>query len=172
MEIQDDGGLRQVLESIRDAFPASALNPERICGNQCATYEEVEEFKSGLRGKTWSSLDADFLDRHHDILFFLTPEGFLELLPAFLVTSVDNFERRDHLAELVSSMLQRDMKQPASLKAFEERVAMTMPAQRHAVTLSLQYLERRFASAWRENPARDALDSYWLAASPIKEGEK
>jgi hypothetical protein len=161
MNIKDDVDFHQVLESIRHAFPALPLDPERTCGNRCATYGEVEEFKSFLLGKTWSSLDADFLDRHHEILYFLPPEGFLELLPAFLATCVENFERRDHLAEFVSSMLQRDMNRPASLEAFDERVAVMTLAQRRAITLSLQYLAVRFASAWRENPARDALDSYW-----------
>lgn len=168
----DTEATHTMIANIMDAFPARPLDPERIIGDRCATYPDLDAFVSGLRGKTWLSLDDDFLERHHEILYFVPPAGFVDLLPAFLRACVLKLEQRAHRAEFISSMLRPDPDRPASLKAFTERVSLMTDAQRQAVVTWLEHLEKFFERAWADNPARDALNSYWRITANNKEVQK
>lgn len=152
------------LESLlQDAFPPTLLDARQLLGGtRGATYfagnKEAEAFEALITGKTWETVDVDSLDRDHDILFFLTPEGFVQLLPAFALAATTRFEKFDRLAELLSTLLTRDTSNPG---AFDERVSAMTAQQRLAVTNLLECLEVLFPESWQPNPARVALDSSW-----------
>jgi hypothetical protein len=152
------------LESLfQDAFPPILLDPIQLFGaTRGATYfagnEEAEAFEALITGKTWQTVDVDYLDRDHDILFFLTPEGFVQLLPAFALAAATRFEKFDRLAELLSTLLTRDTTNPGT---FDERISAMTAQQRIAVTNLLERLEVLFSKSWQPNPSRVALDSFW-----------
>jgi hypothetical protein len=153
----------RIVSSLYEAFSPTPYNPEQLLSsNQTATYFTGDEEKAALAnllsGKTWQSVDVNALDRHHDILFFLPPEAFVQLLPAFLSATVTKFDRFDRLAELLSNLLTRDFNEP---KRFEQRISRLSTQQRMAVTQSLERLEALFGESWEENPAALALQSFW-----------
>jgi hypothetical protein len=152
------------LESLfQDAFPPTSLDSIQLFGaNRGATYfagnNEAEAFEALINGKTWKTVDVDSLDRDHDLLFFLTPEGFVQLLPAFALAAATRFEKFDRLAELISTLLTRNASDPGK---FDERVSAMTAQQRVAVTNLLEHLEVLFSKSWQLNPAQVALDSFW-----------
>jgi hypothetical protein len=153
------------LAILQDAFPPEPLVPNKILGpSRAATYfagnAHAKLFESQLSGKTWLSVNVESLDRDHDILFFLPPGGFADLLPALMLAAITRFEQFSRLAELLSTLLTRD---PSKQGEFEQRVSAMNPKQRDAVKKSLERLERLFGASWHPNPAQVALDSFWGA---------
>src|SRR6266699_2216748 len=139
---------------LQDAFPPEPLVPNEILGpSRAATYfagnEHAQLFENELSGKTWLSVNVESLDRDHDILFFLPPVGFADLLPALMLAATTRFEQFSRLAELLSTLLTRD---PSKWEEFEQRISAMNPKQRDAVTKSLERLEKLFGASWHSNP--------------------
>ncbi len=156
-------GHDQLESLLQDAFPATSLDPSQLFGAMGgATYfagnKEAEEFDALITGKTWKTVDVDSLDRDHDVLFFLTPEGFVHLLPAFGLAATTRFEKFGRLAELLSTLLTRDTSNPGK---FDQRISAMTAQQRVAVTNLLERLEVLFSKSWQSNPSQVALNSFW-----------
>lgn len=65
---------------LRDAFPPEPLDfTDALTGGM-----DEGEFRNSVRGKEWTELDPALVARRSDVLSFLQPAYFVQVLPAFL----------------------------------------------------------------------------------------
>lgn len=115
--------------------------------------EEAEEVWQRYRGKDWRQMVAAGRQRNlRDDVGFLTFEGFVYFLPAFLELSLDADRRFDLDGSLASF-----------LWSFPEEVASRLEArEKRAVVHVLEFLAAEFDKrGYVRNDARAALDHYW-----------
>jgi len=74
------------LGTIREAFPAHALDPEAIIEHSCPECADVAETFGGL---TWPELSAEAIDSHFQSLPLLSPAAFQQFLPAFMARACE-----------------------------------------------------------------------------------
>jgi hypothetical protein len=137
----------------------------------CPGYEgdDVARF---FRGKDWreitleSILNGSGLDRNA-FMFFMTSEGFVYYLPAFLAMSLDvdgPFDFGEPLAFLLTPPPEGE-KFGAWRDHFAGIVSFLTPEERQAVVHVLEYLASEYERRrYTTNQARMALDSYWAEA--------
>jgi hypothetical protein len=164
-------GSAQLISEIAEAFQGRARPADdRLAFSQpgCPGYEgdQVARF---FRGRDWRDLTAQpliddpELDRY-TFMAFMTPEGFVYFLPAFLRLALDV----DGPLE-ISETLAFKLKPPTSdgtttnlEQHFAEIVGALSPAQRESVRHTLEFLAEAFDQrGYVINLARQALDDYW-----------
>jgi hypothetical protein len=142
---------REVQEAFRRRpYPGDDAIARRRPG--CAG-QEAEEVWQRYHGKDWKQIVADGRQRNlRDDLGFLTFEGFVYYLPAFLELSLDA-ERRFDLDGTLASFLW----------SFPEEVASRLePREKRVVVRVLEYLAGEFDErGYVRNDARAALEHYW-----------
>lgn len=80
---------------------------------------EILETASWLKGKHWKDLTwAALVPWWTDALCHLSPEGFRFYLPAYMIASIESYERADRLPDVAISMLTPPCKE--SYEAFRE----------------------------------------------------
>jgi len=145
----------ELRREVQDAFaPRPYPGDDAIARRRpgCAGYE-AEEVWQRYRGKDWRQMVAAGRERNlRDDLGFLTFEGFVYYLPAFLELSLDSDRRFDLDQSLVSF-----------LWSFPEQVATLLgPREKRAVVRVLEFLAGEFDErGFVQNNARAALDHYW-----------
>lgn len=162
------------IRKICDAF-AEAQRPgeeEIVHGGSL----EGQELRQALRGKKWTELDGEFLNRHAiQGLWLLEPAGYRYFLPAFLLCLVKDFEKCFDLAEetvdtLVHPLTLQSIRNPDAYAAgecvdtytFVCRMKEFTHAQADAIAAFLQYLGTYHAAEFAHNEPQLALDGYWL----------
>jgi hypothetical protein len=71
---------------LRDAFPAEPLDfASALTGGT-----DDGEFRNAVAGRTWLEIDQALIGRRSDVLSFLQPEHFVAVLPAFLLSLVED----------------------------------------------------------------------------------
>jgi hypothetical protein len=152
--------IEKVMEAIGQAFVAEPLETISAFDEDGATYLDAESFISQTNGQVWKALDAEFLEEHHDALYFLSPRAFQACLPAYLTAAIQAFEDLDMLPDFLASVLTLS-KEDAEMKVrFEKQTGGLSDAQRQAVAQALLFLERQYPPD-TDNLAAKALDSYW-----------
>lgn len=134
----------------RRSYPGDDAIARRRPG--CPGYE-AEEVWRRYRGRDRPQVVAAGRQRNlRDDLGFLTFEGFVYYLPAFLELSLDS-DRRFDLDESLASFLW----------SFPEEVASRLePAEKRAVVHVLEFLAGEFDKrCYVQNNARAALEHYW-----------
>jgi len=121
-----------------------------------------------FRGKDWREVSWPSLRQYAGdptaSLRFLRDDGFLYYLPAFLLMALDEGE----IAEPLSfSLTDPGTAAPEDSRRFRDRMAKLFPAERAAVIAALRGLAEGYERAGEpDNPARDALASYWDPLTP------
>lgn len=156
--------LQVAIDEIRKAFPSHPLDPDRAFGGNGTTYLNAETFEEGVRGKSWDMLDAEFLDFHHDALVFLSPEAFVEYLPAFLTAFLEKGHELNGLPTFLRGVLTRG----SDTARFDARIGRLTPEQKIVVARALAALEE--AEEFEHNKSRSQnlltagsiYDLHWL----------
>ncbi len=138
--------------------------------------DDSEDVARFFRSKDWreitlnSILDGGELDPNA-FLYFMSAEGFVYYLPAFLIESLDVDGRFD-LGEPLAFRLtppQGDPGDPglaASRDLFSRILSALTPEEKRAVAHVLEHLAREYEKrSYNLNLAQAALDSYW--AEPV-----
>jgi hypothetical protein len=157
MEPDMSTSLQQAIDELRKAFPPRRLDPERAFGDGGTTYLSGDEFKAGVRGKSWDALDAEFLEFHHDATVFLPPESFGEYLPAYLMILLERRPEARNLPAFLRGLLTRSS-DPAW---FDARVERLTEEQKRAVARALEALEAAAESEYDKQDWAGVLDGYW-----------
>lgn len=149
--------LQEALDDLTKAFPPHPLDPEHAFGEGGTTYLSGDEFKAGVRGKSWDTLDAEFLEFHHDATVFLPPESFVDYLPAFLAVLLEKRPEVRNLPTFLRGLLTRSR----DAAWFDARIDRLTAEQKRAVARALEALEAAAEFEHNERDLAEVLDSYW-----------
>jgi hypothetical protein len=86
--VEADVVLADEIEILNREFPRYPIDPTDTFAEWGGTYVDASAFRIGVSGRTWTELDAAFLERYHDALVFLGPSSIPEYLPAYLAKFV------------------------------------------------------------------------------------
>jgi hypothetical protein len=150
-----DGVIQELEREIQEAFASRSYpGDDRIARRQPGCQgAEAEETWERFRGKDWRQIAAvgRELDFRDDVSF-LTPEGFVYYLPAFLELALDQESPTGIDDSLVFH-----------LWSFSEEIAsLLQPKEKRAVVRVLEYLAGEYDKQnLVRNNAQAALDHYW-----------
>ena len=147
------------LENLERVFPPHPIAPATAFAEWGGTYVDAEAFRTGVRGKRWTELDASFLERHHDALVFFGPSTISDYLPAYVRALV----RRDPALSALPSFLLSVLTRDNDVERFEARVAGLTAAQRRAIARTLVAYETQLAGSSHQADVSAVLDGYWRA---------
>lgn len=87
-----------VITLIHEAFPP-LVHFRDIDGKQLVQAEgaEFQEIIHDFSGKTWDQLDHCLISKHHEAPLYMSYEGFLKFLPAYLIDLFDPDTRVEHM---------------------------------------------------------------------------
>ena len=137
--------------------------------------DEREDVARFFHGKDWREITLNLIIESRELdlnafLYFMSAEGFVYYLPAFLLASLEVDDRFD-LGEPLAFKLTLPPKGAGEtpdpgLEAWRDQYAQVVsaltPAERRAVTHVLEYLAHEYDRRnYTWNQARVALDSYW-----------
>jgi len=137
--------------------------------------DEREDVARFFQGKDWRQITLDSIIESHELdlnafLYFMSAEGFVYYLPAFLLASLevdDRFDLGEPLAfKLTPPPGDPEETQDRGLEAWRDQYAQIVsaltPDESRAVTHVLEYLAREYDKRnYTRNQAQVALDSYW-----------
>ncbi len=103
------------------------LDPDRAFAEWGGTYLDGDDFKAGVRGRSWNILPSRFLEFHYDSVHFLGPASFADYLPAFLVAVVRRDKELDQLPGSLLAALTRTDEYPKGVMRFDARIARLTP---------------------------------------------
>lgn len=153
---------RLAIDDLTHAFPPRPLNADQAFGASGTTYLNADAFRDGSRGQTWDRLASEFLEFHHDATVFLTPEAFVEYLPAFLAAVLKGGPELNGLPPFLRSALTRS-RDPSW---FDARMDRLTAVQRSAVARALVALEESQTSRYDRQDYTEVLDEYWRPYLP------
>jgi hypothetical protein len=88
-------------EMIQEAFAGVAYpGDENItrCPYNCAECRRIADY---FKGKEWAGQDVEEMRKHHVALSLFTPEAFHYFLPAFMLASIDSYEKGDVIPDAI-----------------------------------------------------------------------
>ena len=137
--------------------------------------DEREDVARFFQGKDWREITLDSIIEGRELdlnafLYFMSVEGFMYYLPAFLMASLEVDDRFD-LGEPLAFKLtpppgdSGDPRDPG-LEAWRDQYAQIVsaltPEESRALTHVLEYLAREYEKRnYTRNQAQEALDSHW-----------
>ena len=136
---------------------------------------EAQELRDSLRGKNWRDIDAVFLNKYCiQGIFFLEFQAYRYFLPAFLLASVNEYDRcfditKDILTTLLQPVTRQEMfrsgarqETVSDLYSFTCRMRGLTCLQVEVIVDYLKFLCDYHLSDFPDNEPRLALDEYWL----------
>ena len=151
--------LRDELAELARVFPPHAIDPTHAFSERGGTHVDANVFRDGVRGKQWTELDGEFLERHHDALVFFGPTSMPEYLPAYVSALV----RRDPALSALPGFLLGTLTRDADDRHFDTLFGRLTTEQRRAIARALAAYEADVAGTPRQTDVTTALDSYWRA---------
>lgn len=152
--------VQEAIDELVNVFPPRPLDPEQAFAEYGGTYLDAEDFKAGVRGRSWNTLPSKFLEFHHDAVHFLGPASFADYLPAFLVAVVRRDDELDQLPRYLLTALTRS-DEYAGVENFDARIEHLTPVQQRAVACALKALEASHELNRNKQTVAVTLDSYW-----------
>ena len=126
---------------------------------------EGHRVSASFRGRDWREVTAPWLRSAYAgdptaVLRFMSDEGFLYYLPAFLAIALD--PEAGEIADAVGYALTPPGPEAADdARKFRARMSQLSDAERSAVTAVLRHLAEREGPG---SPAHDALQGFWTSA--------
>lgn len=151
----------QIARQIKDAFATVAYpGDDDIAYDQSGFHLECSQVARHFRGKHWRDLTTDFLRKHADAIFFFSPAAYAYFLPAFLRSSIEDFESADVVPSNVVVSLSRSLSgwKP---EQFAQRIKNLTVPQRKAVAAFLRYLETERADYFVLGDPKTVLEEFW-----------
>lgn len=102
-------------------------------------------------------LDTKFLEFHHDAIVYLSPEAFIEYLPAFLTAVLKKSPELKGLPTFLRGVLTRG----DDAAWFNDRIERLTPEQKLAVARALEALEFAEELEHNKRDIAEVLNSYW-----------
>jgi hypothetical protein len=157
--VEADVALADEIEVLNREFPKHSIDPTDTFAEWGGTYVDGSAFRTGVAGRTWAELDAEFLERYHDALVFLGPSSIPEYLPAYLAKVV----QRDRALSALPSFLLAVLTRGDDGERFAARFSGLTSEQVRAVARVLAAFEAELDGSSRQSDVTAALDSYWRA---------
>lgn len=164
-------------EEIREAFDRRRYpGDDHLALGPGSPGDDSEDVMRFFRGKDWREITLNSILEEGDLdpnafLYFMSAEGFVFYLPAFLMESL-NVDGPFDLGEPLAFRLTPPRGEPgdpglaASRDLFSRIVAALTPEEKRAVTHVLEHLAREYDRRGDSlNLAQSALDGYW--AEPV-----
>ena len=92
--------LKQTIESVFTDVPYPGDGNITRCPYHCAECLAVAKF---FKGRSWQGNTVEELREHHTALALFTPEAFHYFLPAFMLASIDGYDKFDVIPDSVRS---------------------------------------------------------------------
>jgi hypothetical protein len=118
----------ELFEEIAEAFPPTILE-DALFASPGGLWDVYANFGfDAAYGKTWSSLDPRFVEKHGSALAFMAPEGFVATIPAYLVALIRGTQN-----EMPVLVLGQLWARPGFKQEFEVRLAHLTANQRSVI---------------------------------------
>jgi len=150
----------EIVDEIRQAFEDTPYPGDDFLVDPPKGYEnrDFDTIAEAFRGKSWQSLSDDFLLKYSEGISLLSPQGLRYFLPAYLIFGLSKSSRVQE--GLVSSLTPKF--EGILHEYFMERARVFTPAEKKAISLSLEYLYEEDKNYWESEPPdiRDAI-RFW-----------
>jgi hypothetical protein len=131
-------------QTIEEAF-ASVVYPGdnniTHCPYNCTECQRVAAY---FKGKLWTGHSTEELRTQHVALTLFTPEAFQYFLPAFMLVSLDSYEKGDVIPDAIRFHFEYSQEAQGH---FAVRMSKFSPAQRKAIIDYLIHMERKGAGS-------------------------
>ncbi len=127
----------KLLTDLAAAFPRRPFDASTFAraNGSWDAYTKAESFDADSQGRSWDMLGSAFVDAHGGALFFLNPDAFVAILPAYLAALLRG-DTESEVAAFVLSQLTRE----ARPEKFDTRLALLSRDQRIMVARILSAL--------------------------------
>jgi hypothetical protein len=131
-------------ETIKEAFadvPYPGDKNITRCPYHCKPCEEISEY---FKGKGWEGHSVEDLRDHHTALSLFTPEAFHYFLPAYMLASIESYDKTDILPDSIRFHFEFNLDHRDH---FLVRLSKFSEAQRNAIVEFLRYMESKGAGS-------------------------
>lgn len=149
----------RIHDQLRAAFPREPIAAADAFASWGMTYLDARPYIEQLEGKTWDTLDQDYLAVRWDALGFLSTRQLVAVLPAYLMLMLERpTSDVPGMLKLILTKPDKQHRTGLGKRRFTELVEALTATQRTAIASALQ----QFAA---EHPEEDAsripLESLW-----------
>lgn len=131
-------------ETIKAAFADVSYpgdNNITRCPYHCRPCQEITDY---FKGKTWEGHAVEDLRDHHSALSLFTPEAFHYFLPAFMLASVESYDKLDILPDSIRFHFEFDLDHR---EHFSIRATQFSDEQRKVIIEFLRHMEAKGAGS-------------------------
>lgn len=118
------------------------------------------DLAQNLKGKSWTSIPRDFVERHYSDLPLLTPLAFASFLPAWLLCALETLDGTNDVRDHVVFHFfphESDRKFPILAAWREDRLNRLSEEQRSVIRRFLEFVANRERSRFVRDKALEAL---------------
>jgi hypothetical protein len=133
--------LKQIIEEAFAEVPYPGDNNITRCPYHCSECRRIAEY---FKGKQWTGYEIEELRNNNVALSLFTPEAFQYFLPAFMLASVDFYEKGDIIPDAIRFHFEYSQEAKGH---FVVRMSKFSPAQRKAIIDYLVYMETKGAGS-------------------------
>jgi len=133
--------LKQTIETVFADVPYPGDENITRCPYECRECRRIANF---FKGRQWTGQTAEELRQYHVALSLFTPQAFRYFLPAFMLVSLDGYERGDVIPDAVRFVFEYSEEVQGH---FAVRMSKFSLAQRHAIIDYLVEMERKGAGS-------------------------
>jgi hypothetical protein len=133
--------LKQIIEQAFTGVPQPADDNITRCPYNCAECRRIAEL---FKGKTSGGFSVEELRTVHVALSLFTPEAFHYYLPAFMLASVDSYEKGDVIPDAIRFHFEYSHEAQGH---FPLRMSKLSPVQRKAIIEYLVFMEGKGAGS-------------------------
>jgi hypothetical protein len=153
----------ELRKQIAKAFPAEPflgdITPDD--GHKwCEELDDALDLAVNLKGKTWSAVPRDFVDRHAGGLSLLNPHAFAAFLPAWLDRALIDIHNESDVRNLVVFCFAPAQNERPWLKSFRHSRLLCLDAEQIRVVRGfLTFISNTDPSSFMREQAQDAVSS-------------
>jgi hypothetical protein len=133
--------LKQIIEEAFAEVPYPGDNNITRCPYHCSECRRIAEY---FKGKQWTGYEIEELRNNNVALSLFTPEAFQYFLPAFMLASVDFYEKGDIIPDAIRFHFEYSQEAKGH---FVVRMSKFSPAQRKAIIDYLVHMETKGAGS-------------------------
>jgi hypothetical protein len=134
-------GLKQTIAEVFANVPYPGDTNITRCPYNCSECRRIATF---FKGKGWTGWTLEELRNYHVALSLFTPEAFHYFLPAFMLVSMDTYEKGDVIPDAIRFHFEYSQEMKGH---FAVRMSKFSRAQRQAIIDYLIHMERKGAGS-------------------------